>query len=99
VPMQAGEVIHVDIFIVVVVGGGGGGVVVVDIRPYVGVEPGKKVVSSLRYAFSEFVHGHLLEHRRVTLQFSAGPRYFHHRQNVQMGFGVHPGSYNNGYRG
>jgi hypothetical protein len=56
--MQAGEVIHVDtsIFIVVVV-------VVVDIRPCIGVEAGKKVVSSLRYAFSEFVHGHLLDHR------------------------------------
>ena len=71
----------------------------VDIRPYVGVEAGKIVVSSLRYAFSEFVHVHLLDHRRVALQFSAGPRYFHHRQNVQIGSEVHPGSYNNGYRG
>ena len=71
----------------------------VDIRPYVGVEAGKIFVSSLRYAFSEFVHVHLLDHRRVALQFSAGPRYFHHRQNVQIGSEVHPGSYNNGYRG
>ena len=94
VPMQAGEILYVDIIIIIIIV-----VVFVDIRPYIRVEAIQKSRLVPPLSIFRICAWPLAGSPTSCASLLSGPRYFHHRQNVQTGSGFHPGSYNNGYRG